>query len=77
MKAAYVVFSILLLLSPLLGPNIILSSLFSSSRNLRYSLLAKDHVTNPYKTRGNITVLFLIPVILAVLKSSRSNLWEP
>jgi hypothetical protein len=54
----YVVFSILPLLPPLWGPNILLSNLFSNSRNIDYSLGAKDHVTNPYKTRGNIIVCF-------------------
>ena len=36
----------------LLGPNILLSTLFSNSLSLRSSLNVSDHVSHPYKTTG-------------------------
>ena len=41
----------------LLGPNILLSSLFSNTLSLRSSLNESDHVSRPYKTTGKIIVL--------------------
>jgi hypothetical protein len=40
----------------LLGPNSLLSTLFS----LRTSLNLSDQVSHPYKTRGNIIVLYIL-----------------
>jgi hypothetical protein len=43
--------------SSLLGPNILLSTLFSNTFNIRASLSVRKQVAQPYKTRGKITVL--------------------
>jgi len=43
--------------SSLLGPNILLSKLFSNILSLRSFLNVRDHVSHPYKTTGNIIVL--------------------
>jgi hypothetical protein len=42
--------------SSLLGPNVLLNSLFSNILSLRSSLSVRDQVSHPYKTTGN-TVL--------------------
>ena len=47
-------------ISSLLGPIILLSTLFSNTLNLRSSLNASDHVTHPYKTTGKIIVLYIL-----------------
>ena len=44
--------------SSLLGPNIPLSTVFSNTLSLRSSLNVNDQVSHPYKTTGNITVLY-------------------
>ena len=43
--------------SPLLGPNILLNNLFSTTLNLRSSLNVSDQVSHPYKTTSKIIVL--------------------
>jgi hypothetical protein len=45
--------------SSLLGPNILLSTLFSNTLSLRSSLNMSDQVSHPYKTRGKIMILSL------------------
>jgi hypothetical protein len=45
--------------SSLLGPNILLSTLFSNTLNLCYSLNVRDKVSHPYKTTGKIIVLYI------------------
>jgi hypothetical protein len=45
----------LIVTSSVLGPNILLSTLFSDALNL-CSVNARDHVSHPYKTTGRITV---------------------
>jgi hypothetical protein len=49
-------------LSPLtpLGPNNLLNTLFSNSLTLRSSLIVSDQVSNPYKTTGKFTVLYIL-----------------
>src|SRR5215470_2280724 len=42
--------------SSLLGPNILLSTLFSNTLNLCSSLSVRDHVSQPYKTTGLYTL---------------------
>jgi hypothetical protein len=42
--------------SSLLGRNIILNTLCSNTRSLRFSLNVRDHVSHPYKTTGKIIV---------------------
>jgi hypothetical protein len=46
--------------SSLLGPNILLSSLFSNTLSLCSSLSVRDQVSHPYKTRGKIIVLYTL-----------------
>ena len=41
--------------SSLLGPNILLKTLFSNIISLRSSLNVSDHVSHPYKKKGKIT----------------------
>ena len=45
---------------PLLGPNILLSTLFSNTLSLRSSLNVTDQVLHPYKTTGKIIVLYIL-----------------
>ena len=44
--------------SSLLGPNTLLSTLFSNTRSLRSSLNISDQVSHPYRTTGKIIVLY-------------------
>ena len=46
--------------SSLLGPNILLSTLFSNTLSLRYSISVSDQVSHPIKTTGKIIVLYVI-----------------
>jgi len=46
--------------SSLLGPNILLNTLFSNIISLRSSLDVSDQVSHPYKTTGKITVLYIL-----------------
>ena len=46
--------------SSLLGPNILLNTLFSNTLSLRSSLILSDHVSHPYKTTGKIIVLYIL-----------------
>jgi hypothetical protein len=43
----------------LLGPNILLSTLFSNTHSLQSSLNVRDYVTHPYRTTCKIIVLHL------------------
>ena len=49
-----------LVTSSLLGPNILLKTLFSKIINLRSSLNVTDHVSHPYKIRGKIIILYIL-----------------
>jgi hypothetical protein len=53
-------FSQTLVISSLCGPNILLSSLFSNSLSLCSSLNVKNQVSHPYRTKGKITVLYIL-----------------
>jgi hypothetical protein len=44
----------------LIGPNILLSTLFSNILNLRSSLNAGDQVAHPYKTTSKILILYVL-----------------
>ena len=44
----------------LLGPNILLSTLFSNTLSLCSSLNVSDQVSHPYKTTGKIIVLYIL-----------------
>jgi len=46
--------------SSLLGPNILLSAMFSNTLNLCSSFSVKDQVSNSYKTAGKIMVLYIL-----------------
>jgi hypothetical protein len=46
--------------SSLLGPNILLSTLFSNTLNLCSSLNVRDKVSHPYKTIGKIIGLYIL-----------------
>jgi hypothetical protein len=46
--------------SSLLGPNTLLSTLFSNTLNLRSTLNVSDQVSHPYRTTGNIIVLYIL-----------------
>jgi len=45
--------------SSLLGPNILLSTLFLNTLSLRSSLSVSDQVSHPYKTTGKIIFLYI------------------
>jgi len=46
--------------SSLLGPNILLNTLFTNTLSLRSSLNMSDQVSHPYKTTGKIIVLCIL-----------------
>ena len=46
--------------SSLLGPNILLSTLFSNTLGRRYSFNVSDQVSHPYKTTGKIIVMYIL-----------------
>jgi hypothetical protein len=56
------------MLLPFLGPNILLSILFSNTLNLYSSLRVRDQVSHPYKLTSKIIVLY----ILTLRSSDRS-----
>jgi hypothetical protein len=54
----------------LLGPNILLSTLFSNILSLRSSLSMSNQVSHPYKTTGKILVLYILIFFCGLLSSS-------
>ena len=46
--------------SSLLGPNILLSTIFFNTLNLRSSLNVSNQVSHPYKKKGTIIVLYFL-----------------
>jgi hypothetical protein len=46
--------------SSLLGPNVLLNTLFSNTLSLRSSLIASDQVSHSYKTSGKIIFLCIL-----------------
>jgi hypothetical protein len=55
--------------SSLLGPNILLNTLFSNTLSLRSSLNVSDQVSHPYKTTGKIIVLHLKSQLITTIFS--------
>jgi hypothetical protein len=45
--------------SSLFGANVLLNTLFSNTLSLCSSLNFRDQVSHPYRTKGNIIVLYL------------------
>jgi hypothetical protein len=52
----------------LLGPNIFLRTLFSNTLSLHSSLNVSDQVSHPYKSKGKITVLYILKFIFLYSK---------
>ena len=50
--------------SSLLGPNILLNTLYSNTVCLRSFRNTRDHVSHPYKTTGKIIFLYIIIFVL-------------
>ena len=46
--------------SSLLGPNILLNTMFSNTFSFLFSLNVSDHVSHPYKSTGKIRVLYIL-----------------
>jgi hypothetical protein len=46
--------------SSLLGPNILLSTLFSNTLSVCSSFNVRDQVSHPYRTTGKIIVLYIL-----------------
>ena len=59
--------------SALLGPNILLSTLFTNTLSLRSSLSVKDQVSHPYKTTGKIRILYILLVVFWVTNWKTKN----
>jgi hypothetical protein len=60
MKLLIMQSSPLLATTSLLGPNILLCTLFSNTCNLCPSLSVTDQVSYPYKTTGKIMILYVL-----------------
>jgi hypothetical protein len=61
--------------SSFLGPNILLSTLFSNTLHLRSSLNVRDQVSHPYKTTGRITVLYILTFKFLDNRREDRRLW--
>ena len=65
----YAISSIPPFTSSLLGPNILLNTMFSNTLSFVSSRNVNDQVSHPYKTKGKITVLYIL-----IFKFLESNL---
>ena len=50
-------------ISSLLDPNILLSTLFSNTLSLRFSLIVSDQVSHPHKSTGKSIALYILVFI--------------
>jgi hypothetical protein len=57
----------------LLGPNILLSTLFSNALSLCLSVSVSDHVSHPYETPRKITVLCILIFIFLDSKLEKKS----
>jgi hypothetical protein len=57
--------------SSLLGPNILLNTLFSNTLSLRSSLSVSNQVSHPYKTNGKIIVPYIFKFLDSKLEDKR------
>jgi hypothetical protein len=64
-----------LVTSSLLGPNILLRTLFSNTLSLCSSLSVRDQVLHPYKTTGRITVLYMLTFTFLDSRRDDRRLW--
>lgn len=60
------IFCILLLFSPC--PEIFFGVLFLNALNLCLSLKVRDQISHPYKTRGKITILYILIFVFLNVK---------
>jgi hypothetical protein len=61
--------------SSLLGPNILLRTLFSNTLSLCSSLSVRDQVSHPYKTTGRIMVLYILTFMFLDRRRDDKRLW--
>jgi hypothetical protein len=60
--------------SPVLGPNILLSTLFSNTLSLCSSLSVRDKDLHPYKTTGKIIVLYNYSTIQYYMRGGKPGM---
>jgi hypothetical protein len=61
--------------SSLFGPNILLSTLYSNTVSLWSSLNVRDHVSHPYRTKGEIRVLHVLIFTFSVSRWEDRRFW--
>jgi hypothetical protein len=59
--------------SSLLGPNILLSTLFSNTLSLRFFLSVRYQILHPYKTTGRIMVLYIFNLYVPRQQAGRQK----
>jgi hypothetical protein len=62
-------------ISSLLGPDILLSTLFSNTLSVCSSLNVTDQVSHPYKTTGRIMVLYILTFTFPDSRREGRSLW--
>jgi hypothetical protein len=61
--------------SSLIGPNILLRTLFSNTVSLCCSPNVRDQVSHPYKTTGRIMVLYILTFTFLDSRQEDKRLW--